>query len=261
MVRWGGVGNNIVTYSLCDGAADILSYAVEQLKVIEAIRQSVKRHRGVHKFSPVSWVRLQNQMSHAHDTQTQKTTLNGSHKEFHREEIEPATRCSAAGCPFLKSCSILQRAVSLVIDWSEEMLTAAIKCSSQNFDSCTEQIFVESTDCCYGSGFHVSEKLYERKRTYDTGENPSQELNKLLEKSSTSFESQRDSSSRLPSHRANRAAIMLRIYKRFQSLDFTELIKLNHALTKIGTETNAPIHLHNKRDTPTPVTTEYSHYN
>ncbi|KAF9822955.1 hypothetical protein SFRURICE_018129 [Spodoptera frugiperda] len=41
------------------------------------------------------------------------------------------------------------------------------------FDSRTEQLFVCSTNCCFGSGCHVYVNLHVCKRTNDTGENPS----------------------------------------------------------------------------------------
>ncbi|KAF9806193.1 hypothetical protein SFRURICE_016392 [Spodoptera frugiperda] len=40
------------------------------------------------------------------------------------------------------------------------------------FGSLTEQLFVLSTNCCFGSEYHVYVNLYVYKRTYDTGENP-----------------------------------------------------------------------------------------
>ncbi|KAF9824339.1 hypothetical protein SFRURICE_011653, partial [Spodoptera frugiperda] len=43
------------------------------------------------------------------------------------------------------------------------------------FDSRTEQLFVGSTYCCFGSKFHVYVNLYVCKCTHDTGENPSME--------------------------------------------------------------------------------------
>ncbi|KAF9795774.1 hypothetical protein SFRURICE_018902 [Spodoptera frugiperda] len=46
------------------------------------------------------------------------------------------------------------------------------RATGSGFDSRTEQLFVLSTNCCFGSGCHVHVKLYVCKRTHDTGENP-----------------------------------------------------------------------------------------
>ncbi|KAF9800092.1 hypothetical protein SFRURICE_016969 [Spodoptera frugiperda] len=45
------------------------------------------------------------------------------------------------------------------------------RASGSGFDSRTEQLFVWSTNCCFGSGCHVHMNLYVCKRTHDTGEN------------------------------------------------------------------------------------------
>ncbi|KAF9800326.1 hypothetical protein SFRURICE_002895 [Spodoptera frugiperda] len=45
------------------------------------------------------------------------------------------------------------------------------RATCSGFDSRTEQLFVRSINCCFGSGCHVYVNLYVCKRTHDTGEN------------------------------------------------------------------------------------------